>query len=216
MLRRRRHLCVIVCSVEGELPVYPLYSKKGLICFVRVCVFFCRHWLGFVWGRHVKSEIISCLCHSAPRPILLVRYICCASRRPGQKVRWLQQLCTFGTFFCSPAVLPSPLRPPPPSLTFLSSHEFDFSPLFGSRPVFRRPSALPPSVHTCARFHPPCLFSSAGSTLQPTLKRRSSLWLYCHRIGAHVACRFPPPLLLPRQKKKAPIKGWILFSEEAG
>lgn len=71
----------------------------------------------------------------------------------------------------SPAALASPLLPSPP----VTSCEFDFSTLSGSRSVFCRPSALPPSVHTSARFHPPCLFSSAGSTPQPTLKRRSSL-----------------------------------------
>lgn len=169
---------------------------------MRVCVcVYRRYWLGFVWAHHVQSEIMSCLCHSAPRPLLpAVRYICCASRWPGRKVARLPQFCGFWTFFCSPLEADWVLLCCPPlsachlvNLTSLPS-------FFLSCPVFCRPSALPPSVHTCARFHPPCLFSSAGSTPQPTLKRRSSLWLYCHRIRAHVACRFPPLLLLPPKK----------------
>lgn len=191
MLRRRRHLCVIVCLVDGELPVYPLYSKKGLIWFVRVCLPPPRARFCLRPSCGVANNLLPLSLCAAPITACPLHLLCITATRSESYVAPAAPnflLLPSGSRQ-SPAVLPSP-----PHSSNLTSLPF-LDPVLSS-------SALPPSAHTCARSHPPCLFSSAGSTLQPTLKRRSSLWLYCHRIRAHVACRFPPPRLLPPRKKK--------------
>lgn len=145
-----------MCSVEGEVPVHPLYSKRDGFCLcVCVCFPFCLRS-----SRAVGNNLLPLSLCAAPITARPLHLLCITATRSESHTA--SAAPSFGTFFRSPLEADEVLLCCPLLLSFLifslTSCAFRFPTPFGSRAVSCRTSPFPPSAHKGPHFHPPSSF----------------------------------------------------------